>query len=265
MKILARVLTTCLILFTAALAQTTHSEFNKPWEDHTKALVLDPYQGNSLDCAALAREPRIAGIIHKATEGLRADTQYAVRKAKCKELGYKWGSYHLGRPGDPITQADYYLATVQPTDDEVIALDLEDVKDPRFMDLVNAERFVKRIKEKTGRYPILYITGNSRDALLAKYGPNSVFANTPLWYVRIRSDISSLFPAKPLWNSYTLWQFASELNCCHKRGKKRICTSQPPPSCPFRAPMPSTKFDMDVNIYWGTVEELRRKWPFTFK
>jgi GH25 family lysozyme M1 (1,4-beta-N-acetylmuramidase) len=231
--------------------------------------VLDVYGPNRFDCAVLAREPRVAGIIHKATEGFKADTEgntiYAARKAQCKRLGYKWGSYHLGRPGDPVKQADFYLATAQPTEDEVIALDLENVRDSRFMDLSNAEGFIKRIKEKTGRYPLLYITGSSRDALLREYGTESEFANAPLWYVRIRRDISNLFPAKPLWNSYTLWQFASELNCCHERGKKRICTSQPPASCPFRSPIPGTNFDMDVNIYYGTAEELRSKWPFTAK
>lgn len=263
MKLSYGVLITCIILVPTALGQTRTGEFNRPWEDRTRALVLDPYEENDLDCAILAQEPRVAGIIHRASIGLRADTQYAVRKAKCKRLGYKWGSYHVGMPGDPIQQADFYLTTVKPTDDEVIALDLEDVRDPTRMDLVNARRFIKRIKEKTGRYPLLYITGNSRDELLKEYGAESEFANTPLWYVRMKTDISDLFPAKPLWNSYTLWQFASELNCCHKRGKRRVCTAQPPPSCPFRKPIPSTRFDMDVNVYYGTLEELRSKWPFT--
>ena len=50
------------------------------------------------------------------------------------------------------------------------------------------------------------------------------------------------FPAG-LWSSYTLWQFSSEI-------------------LPQK-PLPGVKSDMDVNVYRGTVTELRRCWPLT--
>jgi lysozyme len=249
----------------AASGQTSPSEFREPWKDPTKAIVLDAYSENDIDCSVLAKEPRVAGIIHKASEGLTHDTMYAATKSECKRLGYKWGSFHVGKSGDPVAQADFYLAKAQPTDDEVIALDLEDITKPQYMKLAGARRFIQRIKMKTGRYPLLYVTGSIREAILANYGADSEFAKTPLWYVRIKKDISQFFPANPLWSSYTLWQFASELNCCYPRGRRRVCTTQPPPSCPLPAPIPSTRFDMDVNIYYGTVEQLRNNWPFTFR
>jgi lysozyme len=259
------IFTTCLVFIITAVGQTGPSEFREPWKDITRAFVLDPYEKNDLDCSALAREPRVAGIIHRASIGLRDDTQYSKRKEKCKSLGFRWGSYHLGTSDDAEAQVDFYLKVARPADDEVIALDLEDVSNPRYMNLDNARRFIRLIKERTGRYPLLYVTGSVRDAILQKYGKDSEFANTPLWYVRVRRDISQFFPAEPLWRSYTLWQFASELNCCHKRGRRYVCTSTPAASCPFRTPMPGSKFDMDVNVYYGTVDELRSRWPFTAK
>jgi lysozyme len=235
--------------------QINHGEFKEPWKDSNTALVLDLYGPNQLDFDELASEPRVAGIIHKASERLVKDPLYADRKPEAKQRGYKWGSYHLGRPGDPIAQADFYLEKANPTDDEVMGLDIEDTTD-HSMSLANAERFVARIKEKTRRYPLLYITGKVRDALLESFGPRSEFAKTPLWYARYRrdNDITQFFPTK-LWTTYTLWQFASEINCPSKDGL----------TCPLPRPIPGTEYDMDVNIFWGTVDDLRNKWPFTFR
>jgi lysozyme len=251
---------------TAAPEQTNQSEFHQPWTDPTKALVLDPYSQNKLVWAELAKEPRVAGIIHKASGALTADCKYAERKVEGKKRGYKWGSYHLGNSGDPVKQADFYLATAQPEDDEVIALDLEDVTDPKYMNLVNARRFIERIKEKTGRCPLLYLTGKIQKVIIKNYGADSIFSNSPLWYARYCDDVSCYFPNK-LWRSYTLWQFASEINCPSKYSSGKKCSPNicPPNKCPLLAPVPGTDYNMDVNIYYGTVEDLRSRWPFTVK
>ena len=70
--------------------------------------------------------------------------------------------YHWGVSGDPEKQADYYLDTVKPGDDELIALDLEDAASKKLMNAEEALRFIKRVKERTGRYPVLYTNHNSR-------------------------------------------------------------------------------------------------------
>jgi hypothetical protein len=137
-----------------------------------------------------------------------------------------------------------------------MALDLEDTSSAS-MSVADARLFIKQIKEKTGRYPMVYVTGNVRDAILkAASDPASEFAKTPLWYAQYRADfdITKFFPTT-LWPTYTLWQFASEINCPSKR--------QLP--CPLAAPIPGTDYEMDVSIYFGTVEELRSKWPFTVR
>jgi GH25 family lysozyme M1 (1,4-beta-N-acetylmuramidase) len=235
-----------LIGFSTGLAQT--GPFNEPWKDERVAIVIDPFQGNEIVWDQLAREPRVAGIIHRATIGSRRDTKYAERKEEAKRRGFKWGSYHLGKPGDPIRQADFYLDTIRPADDEVMALDIESLNPATDMSLANARRFILRIKEKTGRYPMFYANHAVTKEVSDRFGRDDVFSKTYLWYARFKSRVTD-FPTKT-WDSYTLWQFSSEINC----------TPAHPERCLFR--VPGTKTDMDVNVYRGTVEELKENWPF---
>ena len=96
----------------------------------------------------------------------------------------KWGSYHLGKPGDPVKQADFYLATAKPAADEVMALDIESLDPARDMSLANARRFIRRIKAKTGRYPMFYANHAVTKAVSDKFGRDDVFSKTHLWYAR---------------------------------------------------------------------------------
>src|SRR5881227_3628243 len=82
-----------------ALAQSP--EFNEPWKNPNVALVIDPFEGNDIDWEKLATDKRLVAIIHRATIGDRADKKYPERKIEAKRRGYKWGAYHLGKPGDP--------------------------------------------------------------------------------------------------------------------------------------------------------------------
>ena len=237
--------------FTMLLAAATpcfaqSGEFQAPWKDNSTALVLDTFKGNSIDWSRLTDDPRVAGIIHRATMGFKKDDHYARRKARAKKLGYKWGSYHLGKPGNPIKQADFYLRTVRPKKDELLALDLEEADSKKFMSLDDAQLFIMRIKKKTGRYPMVYGNYKVIEAISNRYGQDSVFAKTPLWFARFRSDIPE-FP-KGIWQTYTLWQFSSEINC--------------KPTCDCLYLVPGTETDMDVNVYHGSVDELKRDWPF---
>ncbi|HNI81245.1 MAG TPA: glycoside hydrolase family 25 protein [Rhodocyclaceae bacterium] len=233
---LAATLATLALSFNAGAA-----EFNAPWNDAQIALVIDPYAANSLKWDALAGEPRVVAIIHKATIGTQGlDKAYWTRKAEARQRGYLWGSYHWGVAGDPEKQADYYLDTVKPGDDELIALDLEDATSRTLMSAAEAVRFIERIHARSGRYPVLY-TNHASAVLISKTYKNSVFAHTPLWYARFKTQVTD-FP-KGLWPTYTLWQFSSEIK-------------------PQKA-IPGTRSDMDVNVFNGSVEQLRTAWPLT--
>jgi len=231
---------------TLTFAQT--GEFNHPWTDQNTAIILDPYQGNSINWDKVATDTRVVAVIHRGTIGLREDTLYKTRRDEAKSQGYKWGSYHLGKPGDPIAQADFYLATIAPSDDEVMALDIESLDEDRDMNLADARRFLQYIREKTGRYPMLYGNHAVVKAISEKFPHDEVFSKAPLWYARFKSQVTD-FPTAT-WGTYTLWQFSSEINC----------TPAQPEKCLYR--VPGTETDMDVNVYRGTVADLKAKWPF---
>lgn len=233
--------TTALILIVAAAASASAAEFDTPWKDPTVALVIDPYYANSIDWDKLATEPRVVAIIHKATIGTaKLDPGYVKRKEEARKRGYLWGSYHWGVAGEPEKQADFYIDTVKPGADELIALDLEDAQSRTLMNVDEAVRFVERVKARTGRYPLLY-TNHSSAKLIASRYKDSVLAKTPLWYARFKAKVTDFPPG--VWPTYTLWQFSSELLA--------------------QMPVPGTKPDMDINVFNGTAQQLKASWPLT--
>jgi lysozyme len=222
------------------------AEFSEPWKDPNIAIAIDPYEGNDIDWDQLGTDRRVVAIIHRATIGFRADRKYAERRVEAKRRGYKWGAYHLGRPGDPIKQADFFLAIVRPKKEDLLALDLGST-DARDMSLAEAAVFIKRIKQVTGRYPLVYANDLVTRAINNQHGGAGVFANTRLWYARFKGKITD-FPAGT-WKTYTLWQFSSELNC--RPGNRGACLYT----------VPGTEYDMDIDVFNGNLETLKRHWP----
>lgn len=288
MKTFPVVLFLCLLFSVAVSGQDGPSEFHATWKDPSRALVIDGFDKNVVDWDVLKKNaPNVGGAIFRAsgpvfnrvnkTWELKAEPKYNATKAKAKGLGFLWGSFHVGTSGNPEQQARFYLDTAKPADDEVIALDLEDPSKSHYMELPGAIRFIQYIKRETGRYPVVYMTGGIHQSILTAYGKDkeSVFGKTPLWYARYCNRISCYFPKNrddegiwPLWRTYLLWQYASEINCPSKpdaTGNKCKAGLCPLNKCPLTAPIPGTKIDLDVNIYNGTVEQMRSKWPFTFK
>jgi GH25 family lysozyme M1 (1,4-beta-N-acetylmuramidase) len=212
-----------------------------PWKNPEAPLIIDCYHANNIDWALLGTEPRVAAIIHKATVGSKKiDPKYHARRQEAKQRGYLWGSYHLGLAGHPEQQADHYLKTVKPGPDDLIALDLEDVTSKRFMNANEATRFIQRVKQQLGRYPVVYVNRRSARHITNCF-KDTVFAHTPLWYANFTDTIDNL--PEGVWPGYTLWQFSSEIL--------------------IQQPVPGTETDMDVNVFNGSMEDLKAKWPFT--
>src|SRR6266550_2399338 len=137
-----RIVIMALSVFLSTLVAFAQSpEFNEPWKNPNIALAIDPFEGNDIDWDQLATDKRVVAIIHRATIGDRADRKYAERRDEAKKRGYKWGAYHLGKPGDPLKQADFFLATVKPTADELMALDLESTDATKHMSFAEARIF----------------------------------------------------------------------------------------------------------------------------
>ncbi|PIO42061.1 glycoside hydrolase family 25 protein [Phyllobacterium zundukense] len=248
------------------------SEFQTPWSNKERAIVLDGYEHNSFNLAEIVKDGRVAGFIHKGSDGMPANYHctrirdamqqelckriwrnysvsrelYQTRRALAKALGLKWGAYHLGRPGNPIEQANHFIDYTEPTADELIAIDIENNDPDKFMSLRDAEIFAEHVKFRAGRYPVLYTNGITAKYIADHRLEFPILSRLPLWYARYESDIAPHFP-KGNWQDYALWQFTSQSNCSRQR-------------CPYRPP--GTNRDIDVNIADMTVPELRRAWPF---
>jgi lysozyme len=239
--------TTLTLVLGCAAAVFAQSEFNEPWKNPNIALAIDPFEGNAIDWDQLATDKRVVAIIHRATIGDRVDRKYAERKVEAKQRGYRWGAYHFGKPGDPIKQADFFLETVKPETDDMMALDLDGTDPAQHMSFEEALLFIQRIKTKTGRYPFIYANNLVTKAIAEQFGNDDLFAKTHLWYARFKRSVTD-FPAGT-WKTYTLWQFSSEVNC----------TPSDRSTCLYT--VPGTEYDMDVDVYNGTIEELRKRWP----
>lgn len=227
-------------------------DFNSPWLNSNTPIILDAYHKNSIDWNKLREDKRVAGIIHKATEGETfADPKYQSRRNLAKANGYKWGSFHLLKKGNPIKQAEFYLNNIGPdTSDEIMALDVECTENTSCdalkykVSVEEIKTFLIYIKQKTGRYPILYANRFVVEELSEKFSNDEIFTKTPLWYARFRKKVDD-FP-EGIWKTYTFWQFSSEINC------------QPGEECLYK--VPGTFSDMDINVYNGTIEEMRTNW-----
>ncbi|TWF54469.1 glycoside hydrolase family 25 protein [Neorhizobium alkalisoli] len=241
----------------------------QPWKDPSRPLVVDAYELNAIDWQALLTDKRIAGFIHKASDGLPESysckephagdsvahcktmwRKYAVsrelfqtRKLVARSAGLLWGAYHLARPGNPIDQANHFLDYAEPDDKDLMVLDIEDLGE-KFMSLEDAEIFVRHIKARTGRYPILYTNHNVARYIAARSLDFALLSRLPIWYARYRPDVSGVFPIGS-WSSYFLWQFSSAANCSQRK-------------CPYR--VPGTATDIDVNVAAMDTEELKKVW-----
>ncbi len=143
------------------------SDFNYPWRDRQKALVIDAYEKNPIDWQKMVTDKRVRAFIGKSSDGLQSPWScagnateqkickksfqnyfmkrqlYHTRKTLAKALGLKWGAYHLGRPGNPIAQANHFLSFAKPEKDELIALDIEHDDPKKWISFKDAEIFCK--------------------------------------------------------------------------------------------------------------------------
>ncbi|MFS8049305.1 glycoside hydrolase family 25 protein [Rhizobium sp. BR 314] len=244
---------------------------NQPWTDPKNALIVDAYELNTIDWSAFLQDKRIAAFISKASDGLPAtyncaakpagDTPahcktiwrkyaisrelYQTRRMLAKTNGLLWGAYHLGRPGNPIDQANHFLDYAAPQPDELMVLDIDGMDPTQFMSLDDAQIFVAHIKVRTGRYPILYTNHNTAQYIADHRNLYPLLSRLPLWYARYKPDVTGTFPLGN-WDSYALWQFVSSENCSDK-------------SCPYR--VPGTLTDIDVNVVPMTKVQLAEIWP----
>lgn len=167
-------------------------------------LIVDVYHGNDIPDMKLASESGLVGMIHKASEGLFADSAYPARRSTARNLGLLWGAYHFGRTGNPSAQADFFLKTVGNDPAAILCLDLERDLSGQMMRLIEAELFVQRIKDATGEWPVVYTAQWVMDIINPSHKP-TLLSSCPLWVASYTET-----PVLPFgWSTWTLHQFTN--------------------------------------------------------
>jgi lysozyme len=166
-------------------------------------VVVDLSHHNIDPDLALARDTDgIAGVIHKATQGLTyADPTFGNRREKALDAELLWGAYHFGSGSDGVQQAEYFLRAVQPTDETLLVLDFEANPQGPSMTLEEARAFVTHVHDATGRWPGLY-SGHYLKQLLGT-ASDPVLANCWLWLSQYGP--TAVVPAN--WPTWTMWQY----------------------------------------------------------
>lgn len=199
-------------------------------------VIIDLSHHNGNVDLSKAQQSGIAGVIHKATQGLLyLDPMYQVNRAQANANGLLWGAYHFGTGDDGTKQADYFLQKAQPDQKTVLVLDFEGNPHGTSMTIQNARDFVTRVQNQTGRWPGIY-GGYYLKQLIGSL-PDETLKNC--WFWLSQYSATPQLPAN--WNAWTLWQ--------HTDGA----------AGPNPMPVPGVGF-CDRNYYCDTPELLKTKW-----
>jgi lysozyme len=141
--------------------------------------------------------------LHKATDGAQiVDPLYNTNTQLLRNAGLYSGSYHFATGVDPVAQADHYLAVTGLTG--VKALDLENNPfSGGNMTAQQADVFVTRIYNRTGRWPLIYTNlGHVNTLGLASSALTGV-RHCDLWLALWGNN--PILPAG--WSTWRFWQF----------------------------------------------------------
>jgi lysozyme len=197
---------------------------------------MSHWQGTPKLAAAAAAG--FSAVIIKATQGVGVvDQAFSANMAEALSNNLLVGAYHFGEPGQGIAQADFFLNTVAPTPQTLVALDFER-SSAGMMSIQDAVDFVTHIFQNLGRWPLIY-GGADLKAQLGGVG-NPVLANCPLWLAQYGP--TAVLP--PGWASWTLWQFSDD--------------NYNKPAAPVPGVSP-----VDRDRYAGSAADLAATWPLS--
>jgi len=175
----------------------------------------------------------VRGIIHKVTEGTSyVDPNYAPMRQKCEGSGIFWGAYHYFRPGNIEAQVNRFVDAALPSAGTLMALDHEEIG----CSAHDAEVFLRSLEAKIGRKGVLY-SGHLIKQQLG-HQVNEYLGSCRLWVAEWDSSPTHQASWKDLW----LHQFTGD-------GKG-----------PSPHSVPGLGTNIDINRFYGTIEELTETW-----
>lgn len=147
--------------------------------------------------------------IVKATQGTTyVNPKCNAQFAKASQAGMKLGLYHYASGGDPIAEADYFLASIgNYVKQGILALDWEQGDNAAWGKTNWCRQFVDRVHDKTGVWCLIY-TGQAGSAQAANCAHDCA-----LWYANYPDRRNSWdIPDWPLhptgWSVVSIWQFS---------------------------------------------------------
>jgi lysozyme len=178
-----------------------------------------------------AKQAGILGVIHKMTEGWSfVDGDVDARFVLAKDAELLWGIYHFIRPGNIISQAEFFVNKAielgVADDDTLFCLDYED----KGVSVDDCVHFMEIVEDMTSHQPVLYSGHVLKEALGGKANAN--ISKYRLWIAQYGPE--AVLP--PGWDHYWGWQYTEDGHCAG---------IQPP---------------VDLNAYWGTAHELKSDW-----
>jgi len=147
----------------------------------------------------------VRGMIHKATEGTTyVDPNRSKNCSNALAAGLAISTYMWIKPGDGAAQAEFYLATIDPTPGERVVIDYEEDG----CSLTTLKNAVQAILDYGNELKITVysghllkeVLGDSHDAFLAQH--------TDLWLAQYTSDESKISWPEATYPKWTLWQYS---------------------------------------------------------
>lgn len=150
--------------------------------------------------------------IMKATEGLHFVDDFCndwVEQAK--KLSMPWGFYHFARENDPVKEAEFFYKSCKNYFKSGIPV--LDYETSNSNDVTWCEKFLKRVHDLTGVWPLLYISAYRVGAYSNSWIPDKCglwIAGYPMHYAYwpIETDVPYGIGK---WTNVAIWQFSSEV------------------------------------------------------
>jgi GH25 family lysozyme M1 (1,4-beta-N-acetylmuramidase) len=173
-------------------------------------MTLNGVDVASYQTPAQAGQSGIDFVIVKATEGLSyVNPKCNAEYASAKKAGHLLGLYHYASGGDPVAEANYFIANIKNyVGEAVLALDWEQGSNAAWGNTGWALKFAQRIHSLAGVWPLIYVQASA----VAQVASCAAYCGLWIAGYPINADswtVPSFMYSTGAWKSATIWQFSS--------------------------------------------------------
>lgn len=153
-------------------------------------------------------------VIIKVTEGTNyINPTWEEQAGQVIQTNKLLGFYHFASTGNPIAEADFFVSVVKDyIGKAVLVLDFEAGAINAWGN-VGARQFLNRVKEKTGVYPMIYMSAE----VTRQFNWSITSGNNPLWVAQYASMNPTGYQSEPwtdgkgygAWSSAAIHQYSS--------------------------------------------------------